>query len=203
MEIRLVHSLWEPWHGCPYLFVIHHFDRSYGFVICGCSRPPPPPPPPLLRRPLTGSAPRKLQKTCVDRVSLRFALLHDAGANSRVLLDVKTGLRIFNAKVADRRSPIPVLIQRQDAWLGWSPGTEHLPAHTERCRFTGAKCIHRRRARSAPKTRDSRESSSGTGVILPTWPAPRERAFCQQHVSWQSLSSRTDYSHGSVNSPVS
>ena len=39
----------------------------------------------------------------------------------------------FDAQVADRRSPIQVLTQRKAAWLGWSPGTGHLP-HTKHCR---------------------------------------------------------------------
>ena len=40
----------------------------------------------------------------------------------------------FDVQVADRWSPIQVLTQRKSAWLGWSPGTGHLP-HTEHCRL--------------------------------------------------------------------
>ena len=41
--------------------------------------------------------------------------------------------RCFDVQAADRRSPIQVLTQRKAAWLGWSPGTGHLP-HIEHCR---------------------------------------------------------------------
>ena len=39
----------------------------------------------------------------------------------------------FDVQAANKRSPIQVLIQRQAACLGGSPGTGHLP-HTERWR---------------------------------------------------------------------
>ena len=70
----------------------------------------------------------KLRKTCADTVG------HSTESVPSLTVSEKwPPAQRFDVQAADRRSPIQVLTQRKAAWLGWSPGTGHLP-HTEHCR---------------------------------------------------------------------
>ena len=70
----------------------------------------------------------KLPKTCADTIG------HLTESVPSLTVSEKwPPAQRFDMQAADRRSPIQVLTQRKDAWLGWSPGTGHLP-HTEQCR---------------------------------------------------------------------
>ena len=71
----------------------------------------------------------KLRKTCADTVG------HLTEPVPSLTVSEKwPPAQRFDAQAVDRRSPIQVLTQRKAAWLGWSPGTGHLP-HTEHCRY--------------------------------------------------------------------
>ena len=70
----------------------------------------------------------KLRKTCADTVGhLTESVL------SLTVSEKWPPAQRFDVQAADRQSSIQVLTQRKAAWLGWSPGTGHLP-HTEHCR---------------------------------------------------------------------
>ena len=72
-----------------------------------------------------------LRKTCADTVG------HLTESVPSLTVSEKwPPAQCFDVQAADRRSPIQVLTQRKAAWLGWSPGTGHLP-HTEHCRSNG------------------------------------------------------------------
>ena len=71
----------------------------------------------------------KLRKTCSDTVG------HLTESVPSLTISEKwPSAQRFDVQAADRRSPIQVLTQRKAAWLGWSPGTRHLP-HNEHCRW--------------------------------------------------------------------
>ena len=70
----------------------------------------------------------KLWKTCADAVG------HLTESVPSLTVSEKwPPAQRFDVQAADRWSPIQVLTQRKAAWLGWSPGTGHLP-YTEHCR---------------------------------------------------------------------
>ena len=71
----------------------------------------------------------KLRKTCADTVD------HSTESVPSLTVSEKwPPAQRFDVQAVDRRSPIQVLTQRKAAWLGWSPGTGHLP-YTEHCPF--------------------------------------------------------------------
>ena len=68
----------------------------------------------------------KLRKTCAGHLT--------ESVPSLTVSEKWSLVQRFDVQAADRRSPIQVLTQRKAAWLGWSPGTRHLP-HNEHCRW--------------------------------------------------------------------
>ena len=78
----------------------------------------------------------KLRKTCADIVG------HLTESVPSLTVSEKwPPAKCFDVQAADRRSSIQVLTERKAAWLGWSPGTGHLP-HTEHCRLLKSKEIY-------------------------------------------------------------
>ena len=80
----------------------------------------------------------KLRKTCADTVGHLTEFVPSLQS-----LKKWPPAQRFDMQAADRRSPIQVLTQRQAAWVGWPPGTGHLP-YTECCRLH-AILFHRRK----------------------------------------------------------
>ena len=65
---------------------------------------------------------RELRKTCADTIGHLTESVPSLTVSEKL-----PSVQRFDVQAAERRSPIQVLTQRKAAWLGWSPGTGHLP----------------------------------------------------------------------------